>query len=119
MSDARYRALALALPDVEEKSHFGKADFRVRNKIFAGFTGDGSAHVKLTPEQQEMMCAAEPALIAPIKGGWGQQGWTRIDHINADEALLRSVLLTAWKNVAPKTLSKRLFPAGPKSVDGA
>jgi hypothetical protein len=106
VSDARFRELALALPEAEEKAHFGKADFRVRNKIFAGFTADGFGHVKLKPEQQEMMCAAEPKLISAIRGGWGQQGWTRIDHRNADDALVRSMLLTAWKNVAPKSLQR-------------
>ncbi|TGV48477.1 MmcQ/YjbR family DNA-binding protein, partial [Mesorhizobium sp. M2D.F.Ca.ET.160.01.1.1] len=28
------RQLALDLPEAVEKSHFGKADFRVRNRIF-------------------------------------------------------------------------------------
>ena len=103
--DHVFRGLALALPQVEEKSHFGKADFRVRNKIFAGFTADGLAYVKLTPEQQEMICAAEP-LVSAIKGGWGRQGWTQIDHPRADPDLLGSLLLTAWRNVAPKSLQK-------------
>lgn len=101
-----YRKLALALPATEEKSHFGKADFRVGNKIFAGFTAGGFGHVKLRPEQQDMLCAAEPGILSPIKGGWGRQGWTRVDHFRADEALLKSVLLMAWKNVAPKSLQK-------------
>jgi hypothetical protein len=104
MSGALFRSLALDLPGAEEKSHFGKADFRVRNKIFAGFTADGSGHVKLTQEQQEMLCAAEPAVLSPIPGGWGRQGWTRVDQRQADEALLKSLLLTAWCNVAPKSL---------------
>jgi hypothetical protein len=104
-SDAVFRRLARALPEVEEKSHFGKADFRVRNKIFAGFTDAGYAYVKLTPDQQDMICAAEP-VVSPIKGGWGRQGWTQIDQARADEALLQSLLLTAWRNVAPKALQK-------------
>ena len=104
-ADQLFRELAMALPEVGEKSHFGKADFRVRNKIFAGFTADGLAYVKLTPEQQEMICAAEP-IVTPIKGGWGRQGWTQIDHTGADGALLQSLLLTAWRNVAPKSLQK-------------
>ncbi len=101
--ESQFRESAMALPEVEEKSHFGKADFRVRNKIFAGFTAEGAAYVKLTPEQQEMVCAAEP-LVSPIKGGWGRQGWTQIDHSTAEAALLESLLLTAWRNVAPKSI---------------
>lgn len=99
-----FRALALALPDAEEKSHFGKADFRVRTKIFAGFSGKGMAYVKLKPEEQEMLCAAEPGVVVAHEGHWGRQGWTFIDHNKADEALLKSALTMAWKGVAPKKL---------------
>lgn len=104
MSDAVFRKLALSLPEAEEKSHFGKPDFRVRDKIFAGFNDKGRAYVKLTPEQQEMLMSAEPTLMSPIPGGWGKKGWTLVDQQAADEALLRSVLVTAYKNVAPKKL---------------
>lgn len=102
MNGDRFRALAVGLPEVEEKSHFGKADFRVRNKIFAGFTADGSTYVKLKVEQQDMLCAAMPLVVSPIKGAWGRQGWTVINASLADEGFLRSVLGLAWQNVAPK-----------------
>ena len=105
MTDDVFRTMALALPEATEKSHFGKADFRVRNKIFAGFTGEGLGYVKLTPDQQDMICASEP-LVLPIKGGWGRQGWTTVDHIKAEVALLQSLLKIAWRNVAPKSLTK-------------
>jgi hypothetical protein len=106
MSTERYRAIALSLPGAEEKSHFGKADFRVRDKIFAGFNDKGKAYVKLTPEQLDMLVAAEPKLISPIPGGWGKKGWTLVDQDKADEGLMRSLLTMAWKNVAPKSLQK-------------
>jgi predicted DNA-binding protein (MmcQ/YjbR family) len=57
-TSARFRTLALSLPEVEEKSHFGKPDFRVKNKIFAGFNAEGRAYVKLRPEQQDMLTSA-------------------------------------------------------------
>ncbi len=106
MTTARYRTIALSLPGAEEKSHFGKADFRVRDKIFAGFNDKGMAYVKLTPEQQDMLVDAEPKLIFPIPGGWGKKGWTLVDQDKADEALMKSLLTMAWKNVAPKSLQK-------------
>lgn len=96
--------MALALPEAEEKSHFGKADFRVRNKIFASLPDDGHMVVKLTPEQQEVMAGAEPAVFQPVKGGWGRQGWTRVALAAADETTLKSALVTAWRNVAPAKL---------------
>lgn len=112
MSDERYRKLALSLPEAEENSHFGKPDFRVRNKIFAGFTDKGRAYIKLTPEQQNVLVAAEPKLISPIPGSWGKKGWTLVDHKKADGALLQSALAMAYKNVAPSALSDHAEPRG-------
>ena len=109
-ADKRFRDLALALPEAEEKSHFSKADFRIRNKIFAGFNDRGIGYVKLTTEQQDMLCASEPTFLRAIPGGWGKQGWTEVEHKFADELLLRSVLLMAWKNIATKTMIKTHFP---------
>ena len=64
---ASFRKLALAQPEAEEKSHFGKVDFRVNNQIFASLPDAGTGVVKLTREQQEMMVAAEPAIFSVIK----------------------------------------------------
>jgi hypothetical protein len=100
------RRLALALPQAEEKSHFGKADFRVRNVIFASLPDDDHAVVKLQHEQQEMLVSTVPLIFEPVKGSWGRQGWTTIILANADELTLKSALLTAWRNVAPAALVK-------------
>jgi hypothetical protein len=97
------RRVALALPGVEEKSHFDKADFRVKNKIFASLKDDATGVIKLAPEQQSMLVDAEPGIFQPVPGGWGRQGWTKIILANADEVTLKSALQTAWRNVAPKS----------------
>ena len=102
------RRMALALPEAEEKSHFGTADFRVRNKIFATLPKDGQAVLKLTHEQQEMLTAAEPQIFQPVKGAWGRQGWTVVHLPATDEITLRSALQTSWRNVAPAKLRKAL-----------
>ena len=107
MNAEDFRRIALSLPEAEEKSHFGKADFRVRNKIFATLPAPGRGVLKLTPDEQAVLAAAEPAIFAPVKGGWGRQGWTEIALDAADEATLRSGLTAAWRNVAPAALKKR------------
>src|SRR5687768_3043841 len=104
MTSETFRSLALALPEAEEKSHFGKADFRVRNKIFASLKDEVTGVVKLTPEQQEIVAAAEPSLFQPVAGSWGKQGWTEVQLAHADAAALESALRTAWRNMAPKSL---------------
>lgn len=108
MDQQTVRSLALSLPGAEEKSHFGKPDFRVRDRIFATLSQDDHAVVKLTPDQQEMVVGSEPAVFMPVNGGWGRQGWTRVLFATADEPTLKSALLTAWRNVAPASLRKKL-----------
>lgn len=100
------RRLALQMPEAAEKSHFGKADFRVRNRIFATLPDAVTAVVKLTRDQQDMLTAAEPSIFAPVPGGWGRQGSTRVTLAAADEVTLRSAVVTAWRNVAPVSLRK-------------
>ena len=104
MTPERFRELALALPEAEEKSHFGKADFRVRNKIFASLKDPSTGVVKFTPDQQDTLAAAEPSIFAPVAGGWGRQGWTGVHLDAADEPAVESALLMAWRNVVPKSL---------------
>ncbi len=99
-----FRRIALGLPEAEEKSHFGKADFRVRNKIFGSLPGEDRAVIKLTQDEQAMLCEAEPAIFSPIKGGWGRQGWTAINLAVSDEPTLLSACRMAWRNVAPAKL---------------
>jgi hypothetical protein len=108
MEAEAFRDLALALPEAAQSSHMGAVDFRVRGKIFAQPSAKpgGSAIVKLTREQQELMCAAEPGMFAPEPGHWGRLGWTRFAVDLADEVTARSALWAAWRNVAPKALSK-------------
>ena len=58
--------------ETEEKSHFGKADFRARNATSLRTLPDtDTAVVKLTHEQQEMLTDAEPAIFGPVPGGGG------------------------------------------------
>jgi hypothetical protein len=102
ISAAQFRELALSLPEATEGSHFENADFRVRNRIFATLREDGRAVVKLTPDEQQLLMETMPGRLAPVPGGWGQKGWTRLDlgAFSTDEA--RHVLTIAWRNVAPK-----------------
>lgn len=112
MTPQDVRRIALELPAATEKSHFGKPDFRVGDRVFATLPEDGNAVVKLTRDQQEMMCASGPAIFQPVAGGWGKQGWTVLMLAAADEKTLRSALVTAWRNTAPITLRKAFDLAG-------
>ncbi|MEZ5937843.1 MAG: MmcQ/YjbR family DNA-binding protein [Hyphomonadaceae bacterium] len=106
MTPAAYLKLAMAMPGSQASSHHGSSDIRVGGKIFTtpADRDGGYAILKLTGEQQAMMCKAEPDLFSPVPGGWGRKGWTRFLVDRADAATAKSALWTAWRNVAPKRL---------------
>jgi hypothetical protein len=95
------------MPQAIEAPHFDAASFRVNKRIFATL-GEAKerAVVKLTREQQEIMCAAEPKVFEPVPA-WGKYGWTYLHLPAADLDCVKSALTTAWRNVAPKALLKR------------
>jgi hypothetical protein len=108
MKQDEFRALALNFPEAAEASHFDTADFRVRGKIFATLReADGRAVLKLSPDEQQLLMAASPGLFEPIKGSWGQKGWTRVVLERADAETVGHAMGMAWRSVAPKKLARR------------
>ncbi len=106
---ATFRRIALSLPEASEAAHMGHPDFRVRNKVFASLgTPDRDwGTVKLTPEQQDVLLAAEPAMFKPAAGAWGRRGWTHVRLAAVDASTLKSALAMAWHNTAPKALATK------------
>jgi hypothetical protein len=105
VTPAQLRSLSLSLPDTEEKSHFGKPDFRVRNKIFAGLTEEPRrGYFKARPELQAELSAATSGVFAAAPGGWGRSGWTYVELPSVELAVLRELIIDAWKLVAPAKL---------------
>jgi len=114
-----FRRLALALPQAIEASHMGHPDFRVGKRIFAtlGYPDKGSAMIKLTPEQQQILVRREPATFSPVPGGWGAGGATRVQLAGADHDKVKAALALAWKSIAPKRLLRDFEGDGPASLD--
>jgi hypothetical protein len=112
---ARFRKLALSLPEAEEKSHFEQPDFRVKNKIFAGLSPDGTrATLKLAPDVQAMLLEERKGTFTPAAGAWGRSGWTYVDLASARLDELRELVAEAWRMIAPKRVV-----AAHSAVDGA
>jgi hypothetical protein len=103
---AKFRRIALALPEAVEGSHFGAADFRVGGKIFAtlALESKGYGVLLLTPEQQAGMVEDEPEIFSPVPGGWGRGGSTRVLLAKVAPDILEAALRTAWIRKAPKRL---------------
>lgn len=113
MTKDEFRRLALALPEAVESSHMGHPDFRVGGKIFAALDHAGvRATVKLTPDQQDVLMSAEPAMFAPCNGAWGMKGWTYLMLGAADEETAVSALRMAWRNTATPKILARTGKAG-------
>ncbi len=108
MTPEAFRGLALALPGAEQGSHVGNTDFRVNGRIFATLGGGaGRPVVKLDPEVQAMLLAAEPDIFAPASGAWGRAGSTHIALDRADESLVRDALARAHAHIGAKPPARR------------
>jgi predicted DNA-binding protein (MmcQ/YjbR family) len=102
---AQFRALCLSLPGAEEKAHFGKADFRIANKIFAGFSEDPRrGYFKARAELQEELLAGMAGPFLAAQGAWGQHGWTYVLLPKAKLPMLRELIGESWRLVAPARL---------------
>lgn len=101
------RKLSLSLPEAVEVPHFEKASFRVRKKIFATLDSKNKrCIVKLSAVDQSVFCSYDKAIIYPVKGTWGIQGWTIIELKKVPKKLLTDALVTSYCGVSPKKLSK-------------
>jgi hypothetical protein len=104
MTPRSWSKLALSLPEVVQKSHFGQPDFRVHGKIFAGLSSDQTqGNLKLRPEVQAELLARSSA-FTPAAGAWGRSGWTHVTLAATTVREMRPLMLQAWELVAPKAL---------------
>jgi hypothetical protein len=109
MTTDEFRHLALSMPEVNEGAHMGHPDFRIGSRIFAtlGFPDQAWAMIKLTPEQQAAVVAAEPHVFTPAAGGWGRRGSTNVRLGAASVATVKDALTLAWSNLARGPAVKR------------
>lgn len=99
--------LALALPEAEERDHFGSPSFRVKGKIFAQLSARKSnemrALVKLSVADQTALIMSAPETFSAVPQ-WGRHGWTYVQLTTVEASLLRNLLRQSWQLVAPKKL---------------
>ena len=108
MTANEFRELALSFPEAIESAHMHHPDFRVGGKIFAtlGYPNEHSAMVKLSPDDQKEFVRTSPRVFTQVKGAWGRQGATNINLPAATLKIVREALAAAWRNTAPKRLSR-------------
>jgi len=98
-----FRKLALSFPDVTEEPHFEKTSFRVNKKIFATLDEKNNrAVVKLSLLDQSVFCSFDKAVMHPVNGTWGGQGWTVIELDKVKRAMLKDAVKAAYQNLSAK-----------------
>jgi hypothetical protein len=102
------RALALALPEVEESTSHRSPAFRVRGKAFAGQSRhDGALWARCDPDERPLLVAARPQAYRLTPHFERSPGYLLVwlEHAEPDD--LRERLGDAWLLVAPKRLAAR------------
>lgn len=99
---------ALNFAEATEQPHFEKRSFRVRKKIFATLdTNTRRVVVKLSEVDQSVFCSWNSAVVYPVPGAWGKQGWTTVELKKVPMEMFRDILTTAYCQVAPATLARQ------------
>src|SRR4030095_16589456 len=108
MTAKEFRELTLSFPEAIESAHMRHPDFRVGGRILAtlGYPNKDSAMVKLPRDEQREFIRSSSGVFTRAKGAWGRQGATKIYLPAATLNIVREALTAAWRNTAPKRLSK-------------
>jgi integrase len=112
-----FRRFALSQPEVVDVYYRGRSEFRVLRRSFASLGGpaDSVAMVQLTSEQQAMFMRAEPRTFVPEPGDSGYLRATNVVLVCANEAIVESALVVAWRNIVPIS---RVKSADGSKIDG-
>ena len=105
------RGLALALPDVEESTSYGRPAFKVRGKAFAGESRhDGALWARCDHDERPFLVAARPEVYRLTPHFARSRGYLLVWLEHAEPAELRERLEDAWLLVAPKRLAAQYLP---------
>jgi len=96
----QFRKLALALPDCEEGSHHGHADFRYAGRVFATIHPGGETAMVKVPLATQAELLTSHASFRPASGAWGRAGCTLVELRQVTQSVLRDAMQQAWQFAA-------------------
>ena len=103
----RLRAVALALPGVEERETWGKPTFAVAGRLFLTLASDGSsATMKASLDDQAALVAEDPAVFS-VAAYLGRYGWVTVSLDRCDPGEATELVLEAWRQRAPRRLAEQ------------
>jgi hypothetical protein len=99
------RAIALALPETEERPSYGTPGFRVKDHLFARIREPGVLVLRLTDDgEKDFLIRAEPGKFFSTPHYDGHPSvLVRLEAVDRKE--LRELLTDAWRARAPKRLA--------------
>lgn len=109
------RRAALALPDVEEGTHFGMVAFSVRGKGFASVTKDGVVQLQMPADVTDRALAAHPTGERLVR--MGSPIGFRVPLTDIGGKDLNALVSQAWRSRAPKRLAQRHTAASTPHVN--
>jgi hypothetical protein len=104
-SDDDVRAIALSLPETEERPSYGTPGFRVKDRLFARIREPGVLVLWVADEgEKDFLLRAEPDkfFTTPHYDGYPSV-LVRLGAVDREE--LRELLTDAWRVRAPKRLA--------------
>ena len=104
-SDDDVRAIALSLPETEERPSYGTPGFRVKDRLFARLREPGVLVLWVADEgEKDFLLRAEPDkfFTTPHYDGYPSV-LVRLGAVDREE--LRELLTDAWRVRAPKRLA--------------
>jgi len=111
-TESDVRAIALALPETEERPSYGTPGFRVKDRLFARIREPGVLLVWCADEaEKDFLIRAEPEKFFTIPHYDGYPSvLVRLAAVGREE--LTELLTDAWRTRAPKRVLARLDDDG-------
>jgi hypothetical protein len=106
MSVEDVRLIALSMPESEEMEHWGKASFRIRNKIFAVVQEDNTSLVVKTSGEDRMIYTSMDPQVYTIPKSFSNLHYMRVNLNLVQPEELRGLIIKAWSSIAPTKLVK-------------
>lgn len=106
---AQVRKAALALPEVEEGTHFGMVAFSVRGKGFASITKEQQVQLQMADDAAQDALAEHPTAERLVR--MGTPIGIRVPLADVNGQALNRLVRAAWSSRAPKRLAAALAAA--------
>ncbi|HET7418866.1 MAG TPA: MmcQ/YjbR family DNA-binding protein [Candidatus Dormibacteraeota bacterium] len=101
-----FRRLCLALPEAVEQETWGEATFRVRGRIFAMGSPEGTrVSVKASLDDQAGLVEMDPKTFE-VSAYTGRFGWVSVRLSRLNRALGERLVQNAWERTAPRRLQR-------------